>query len=66
MDDEVWMRNHLGSDNKCNIILSTMTKVLQGMTNDVGLHLVSATPHLSNLQLVLSKTCRIGDTKYNI
>ena len=38
--DEIWMKNHLASDNTsqhCNFIISP--KELQGMTNDVGLHL---------------------------
>ena len=38
MDDEIWMKNHLVSDNNCNTInLYPPSQKLQGMTNNVGL-----------------------------
>ena len=32
---EIWMKNHLVSDSNCNIY--NLPKILQGMTNNVGL-----------------------------
>ena len=56
----IWTTNHLVSDSKCNIVNLQSPKLLQGMTNNVG----SIT--LVVLQLVSSKTIRIGETKYHI
>jgi hypothetical protein len=57
------MKIHLVSDSNCNTRI--LPKKLQGMTNNVGLPFVLVTLHHS-LQLVLSKTIRIGDTKHHI
>jgi hypothetical protein len=59
------MKNHLVSDNFCNIVNLCPLENLQEMTNNVGLTFsIRDTPY--GLQLVLSKTIRIGDTKYHI
>jgi hypothetical protein len=35
---QIWMKNYLVSDNNCNIVdLYNILKILQGMTNNVGL-----------------------------
>ena len=34
---EIWMKNHLVSDNNCNTITLCSPKNLQGMTKNVGL-----------------------------
>ena len=34
---EIWMKNHLVSDNNCNIVKIKSLKYLQGMANNVGL-----------------------------
>jgi hypothetical protein len=40
MDDQLWMKNHLVSNNNNNIVyLESLKKNLQGMTNNVGLTL---------------------------
>jgi hypothetical protein len=58
------MKNHLVSDNNCHTV--NYPQILKGVTNDVGLPFsVGDTLH-HNLQLVLSKTIRIGDTTYHI
>jgi hypothetical protein len=61
----IWMEFHFVSDSICNTVTHNPPRDLQGMTNNVGLTLVFMTLH-SSLQLVLSKTIRIGDTKYDI
>ena len=63
---EIWMKNHLVSDNTCNIIKFIMPNYVKEWQLMLGLHLVLVTPHVGGLQLVLSKTYRIGETKYNI
>ena len=61
---EIWMKNHLVSDSNRNTVnLCNPWKYWQGMINNVGLTFSVVTLHLG-LQLVLSKTIRIGDTKY--
>jgi hypothetical protein len=59
------MKNHLVSDSNCNVVIYNPPKDLQGMTKDVGFTFVLLTLN-RGLQLVLSKTIRIGDTKYHI
>ena len=58
---------HLISDNTCNIvILYVMPNLfLQGMIITVGQQLVLMTLH-RGLQIALSNTVRIGETKYHI
>ena len=63
---EIWMKNHLVSDSTCNIIKSIMPNYVKEWQLMLGLHLVLVTPPVGGLQLVLSKTYRIGETKYNI
>ena len=66
--DEIlsWMKKHLVSDSKCNT-----TNLQSPKKNDkkwqimVGWHLVLVTLY-QGLQLELSKTIRIGDSKYHI
>jgi hypothetical protein len=57
---EDWMRNHLLSDINCNIVNLWSSKIFTRNDNKmlVTLHRI--------LQLVLSKTTVIGDTKYVI
>ena len=62
--DEIlhWMKNHLVSDSNCNSVnLQSPGK----MTKNVGLTF-SVGDTYYGLQLVLSKTIRIGDSKYQI
>ena len=59
------MRNHLVTDTDCNTLNLQPPRKLQEMTNNVGFNLVLVTLD-RGLQLALSKTIRIGDTKYHI
>ena len=59
------MKNHLVSDSFCIAVNLCPPKYLQGTTNNVGLT-ISGRDTLYGLQLALSKTIRIGDTKYHI
>ena len=60
---EIWMKNVLVSGSNCNIVILLSSKNLQGMRNNIGLTYRVGDTYYS-LQLVLSKTIRIGDTKY--
>ena len=62
---EIWMRKHLVSDSNCNTINLEFPKNLQGRTKNVGLTF-SVGELYGSLQLVMSKTTRIGNTKYHI
>ena len=63
---EIWMTNHLVSDNTCNIVnLICPQKIYKERQILLGEHLVFVTLHRS-FQLVLSKTTIIGDTEYDI
>ena len=63
---EIWIKNHLVSGSDCNTVNLESPKNLQGMTNNVGLTLSVGDTLYHGLQLVLSKTLRIGDTKSHI
>ena len=63
---EIWMKNHLVSGSNCNTVIlwspkrfTRDDKIMFGLTCIVG----DTTP---GLQLVLSTTSRIGDTRYQI
>ena len=60
---EIWTRKHLVYDGNCN---SVNLQRLQGMTNNVRFALSVWWHYMDGLQLVLRKTNRIGDTKYNM
>ena len=50
------------SDSNGNIVIYNTQLLLQGMTNNVGY----SDGYMGSLQLVLSKTNEIGDTRCNI
>ena len=59
------MKNILIGANNCNIVKLQSPKKLQGMTNNVGLTF-SVGDTFTEVQLVLSKTIRVDDTKCHI
>ena len=62
---DIWMRNHsIVSDNNYNIVDHNAQKHLQGVKNNVRFTLSDY--YTGGLQLALSKTNSIGDTKHNI
>ena len=65
---DILMKNHLISGSfKCNIVNLHSPNFLQEMTNYVELTFsVGTTIQYHGLQLVLSKTIRIGNTKYHM
>ena len=63
---EIWMKNHLVSDNTCHIVNQLGPKfVYKECQILIGQHVPLVTLQCS-LQLVLSKTIKIGDTNYYI
>ena len=61
---EIWMKFHLVSDSNCNTA-ANLHKSYKERQIMLGYHLVLVALH-HGLQLVLSKTNRIGDTTYHI
>ena len=62
---EIWMRNHLVSENNCNIVIYNVQFLCKKWQNNYGLTFGACDITRGGLQLVLSKTNRIDDTKYN-
>ena len=63
---EIWMSSHLVSEYNCNNVnLQSLNFFYKEWQIIIGYDLVLVTLHWG-LQLVSSKTIRIGDTKYDI
>ena len=64
---KIWLKIHLVSDSKCNYVnlYGIPKQIFSRMTNNVGLTLSVVTLY-RNLQLGLSKTIRMGDTKCHV
>ena len=63
---EIWIKNHLVSDNSCNIVIYNNQIIYKAEWQIIlGLQVVLVTLQ-DGLQEVLSKTNRSGDTKFTM
>jgi len=64
---DIWMKIHLVSDSNYNIVKILIPNYnIQGVTNNIRFTFGGGDTTRTILQIVMSKTNRMGDTTYNI
>ena len=63
---ESWMKNHLVSDSNGNTVNALSPKKITRNDKSCWVNILVLVTLYRGLQLILSKTIRIGDTKYHI